>query len=546
MHHVLLAHRAAAVHGRQAPAQAEFVADVAAQGRLADEGQAGRRPQPAMAAEHRPVVHRLRRRDAGVGVAHQGRGNEAALEHEAGLDAEEGRPPQHQVGPLADLDAADVVRDAVRDGRVDGVFGDIALDAEVVVAGVVCDRRTLTPALSLRGRGSKPAALALHLVRRLPGADDDFADAPHGLAVAGHDADGAEVVQDVLGGDGLAPDAALGEGQVLGDRRVEVMAHHQHVQVLVERVDGVGPRRVGARRQHVGLAHDLHDVGRVAAAGAFAVEGVDGAALEGRDAVLDEAALVERVGVDRDLRVGDLGHRQAVVDRGRRGAPVLVQLQADGAGGDLLAQRLGPAGVALAQETQVHREGFGCLQHAVDVLGPRRAGGGVGAGGRPRAAAEHGGDARIERLVDLLRADEVDVAVDAAGGDDQTFAGDDLGAGTDDDVDAGLGVGVAGLADGGDAAALQADVGLDDAPVVDDERVGDDAVAGLVRSGAVDDLALAHAVADGLAAAELDLLSIAAGTQRVVGLDLDDQAGVGQPQAVADGGAVHLGIGASA
>jgi hypothetical protein len=28
---------------------------------------------------------------------------------------------------------------------------------------------------------------------------------------------GAEVVQDVLGGDGLAADAALGEGDVLGD-----------------------------------------------------------------------------------------------------------------------------------------------------------------------------------------------------------------------------------------------------------------------------------------------------------------------------------------
>ena len=150
---------------------------------------------------------------------------------------------------------------------------------------------------------------------------------------------------------------------------------------------------------------------------------------------------------------------------------------------DLLAQRFGQRGVALAQEAQVHREGLGRLQHAVDVLGPRRAGRGVGAGGRAGAAAEHGGDARHQRLLDLLRADEVDVAVDAAGGDDQAFAGDDLGARADDDVDAGLGVGVAGLADGRDAAALEADVGLDDAPVVDDQRVGDDAVAGLVLAG---------------------------------------------------------------
>ena len=54
---------------------------------------------------------------------------------------------------------------------------------------------------------------------------------------------------------------------------------------------------------------------------------------------------------------------------------------------------------------------------------------------------------RHQRLFDLLRADEVDVRVDAAGGDDQALAGDDLGAGADHDVDAGLDVGVAGLAD---------------------------------------------------------------------------------------------------
>ena len=69
----------------------------------------------------------------------------------------------------------------------------------------------------------------------------------------------------------------------------------------------------------------------------------------------------------------------------------------------------------------------------------------------PGAAAEHGGDARGQRLLDLLRADEVDVAVDATGGDDHAFAGDDLGAGADDDVDARLHVGVAGLADRRDA-----------------------------------------------------------------------------------------------
>jgi hypothetical protein len=67
----------------------------------------------------------------------------------------------------------------------------------------------------------------------------------------------------------------------------------------------------------------------MAAAGAFGVEGVDGAALEGGDGVFDEARFVERVGVDGDLHVHFVGHRQAAVDGGRRGAPVFVQLEAD-------------------------------------------------------------------------------------------------------------------------------------------------------------------------------------------------------------------------
>ena len=81
----------------------------------------------------------------------------------------------------------------------------------------------------------------------------------------------------------------------------------------------------------------------------------------------------------------------------------------------------------------------------------------------------------------------------------------DLGARADDDVDAGLDVGIAGLADGRDAAVLEADIGLHDAPMVEDQRVGDDGVDGALGAR---DLALAHAVADDLAAAELHLLAV--------------------------------------
>src|SRR5205823_2535907 len=133
------------------------------------------------------------------------------------------------------------------------------------------------------------------------GADDHFADPPHRLAVGRHHAEGAEIVQDVLGGNRLAADAAFGKRHVLRNARVEVVAHHQHVEVFVDGVDGVGPRRVGRTGQYVRQAAQFDDVRGVAATGALGMKGVDVPALEGGDRVLDKARFVQRVAVDRDL-----------------------------------------------------------------------------------------------------------------------------------------------------------------------------------------------------------------------------------------------------
>ncbi len=274
----------------------------------------------------------------------------------------------------------------------------------------------------------------------------------------------------------------------------------------------------------------------MAAARSLRVKGVDGATLERRTGVFDEPGLVERVGVDRHLHVHQVGDRKAAVDGRRRRPPVLVQLQATGARPNLLVQGVRQRGVALAEEAQVHGQAIRRLQHAADVPRAGRAGRGVGAVRRAGAAAEHRGEAGIKGVLHQLRADPVDVRIDAAGGDDASFTGDGLGAGADHDVDAGLDVRVAGLADADDAAVAEPDVGLDDAPVVDDQGVGDHRVDGAVGAG---DLGLPHAVADHLATAELDLLAI----DRPVFLDLDDQVGVGEADPIADRGAEHAGVG---
>ena len=101
------------------------------------------------------------------------------------------------------------------------------------------------------------------------------------------------------------------------------------------------------------------------------------------------------------------------------------------------------------------------------------------------------------------------MAVDGAGGEDAPVAGHHLGAGTDDErrVDAVHRVGVAGLADADDAAVADADVGLDDAPVVEDHGAGDDEVGRALGAGR---RRLAHRLADDLAAAEHGLVAAGA------------------------------------
>jgi hypothetical protein len=72
--------------------------------------------------------------------------------------------------------------------------------------------------------------------------------------------------------------------------------------------------------------------------------------------------------------------------------------------------------------------------------------------------------------------------------------------------------------------------------VIEDQRIGDDGVDGAAPAR---DLALAHAVADHLAAAEFHLLAIGG----EILLHFDDEIGVGEPDAVTRGRPEHVGVG---
>jgi hypothetical protein len=56
--------------------------------------------------------------------------------------------------------------------------------------------------------------------------------------------------------------------------------------MFIERIDGVGPGRIGRRRQHIALAHCGDDVRRMAAARALGVESMYRAVFECSQRVL--------------------------------------------------------------------------------------------------------------------------------------------------------------------------------------------------------------------------------------------------------------------
>src|SRR5262249_44571680 len=151
-----------------------------------------------------------------------------------------------------------------------------------------------------------------------------------------------------------------------------------------------------------------------------------------------------------------------------------VELETTRAGANLRFERPGQAAVALAEKAEVDGKRFGRLQHSLDIPRARRAGRGVGARGWPRAAAEERSEPRGDGRLDQLRTNEVNVAVDAARSGDQVLTGDDFGARADDQLwfNAGLDQRIAGLAHADDPAVADADVALDDAPVVEHDGIG--------------------------------------------------------------------------
>ena len=132
----------------------------------------------------------------------------------------------------------------------------------------------------------------------------------------------------------------------------------------------------------------------------------------------------------------------------------------------------------------------------------------------------------------------MDMRVQPAGCDDLALCGDHLGTGTNlhPRRDASHQIWVASLADPNNAAIPDANVGFHNAPVIQNDGVGDDEIKGATR--ACRGWRLPHPIPNDFAAAELGFLP----RRRQVALDLDDQFRVGQTDFVAGRRAVQIGI----
>ena len=386
-------------------------------------------------------------------------------------------------------------------------------------------------AFVLRERSS----FVLHLAGRLPGPGDDLAHAAHGLGIRAHHAENAHVMKHVLRRDGLRADAGIREGDILRNPFVQMMADHQHVQVLVDGIDRVRHGRIRGGWEHIGGRRRADDIRRVAAARSLCMIGVNGPASDSRQRVLHAAAFIQGVRMNRYLHVIIIRHVQAVVDDSRSGAPVLVNLESHGSGFDLLDQRLLVGAVAFPEETEIHRIFLCRLQHHLQIPGARGTGGRIGSIRRPCASSDHCGYAAVQRAVNLLGADKMDMRIDSARCHDKIFSCEGFRRRSHRHAGrhAVHNVRISGFSDSFDFSVLDSDIRLNDTVYIHDQRIGNHQIQISVRAFRLH--RLSHTITDGLSAAEFYFVSISG----IILLHFYYKACVGQTHLIAHSGAVH-------
>ena len=123
---------------------------------------------------------------------------------------------------------------------------------------------------------------------------------------------------------------------------------------------------------------------------------------------------------------------------------------------------------------------------------------------RTGATTYHRCHARHQCFFNLLRADEMNVGINATGRHDHAFAGDDFSRATDGHSHIGLNIGIACFTYRSNATRFDADICFYDTPMIHNHRIGDDGVHHIF----VSTLRLTHAIANDFATTEFNFFAI--------------------------------------
>ena len=165
----------------------------------------------------------------------------------------------------------------------------------------------------------------------------------------------------------------------------------------------------------------------------FGMKGMDSATFERFNRGFDEARLIERVGVYGHLYIHLVCDGKASID----GAGVVPQSSCSF---NPIAPWLtcslkgfSDARITFAEKAEIHGKRRPLRTFSSCAKVPGCTWWQCASSRGPGTAAEHGGHARHQRFFDLLRADKVNMTVDAARRNNHALAGDDLGGCADHD-----------------------------------------------------------------------------------------------------------------
>lgn len=139
--------------------------------------------------------------------------------------------PNHQIGQLAHLYTSNHVPHSLSNRWVDGVFADITLHPEIIRTSVLIFLQC--------------AALHFILVCCIPCSENDLATTTHGLRIGRHHADRSQIMKDIFCSNGFGTNTGFGECDIFWNVFGQVMADHQHVKMLVQRIPSIRSRGVG-------------------------------------------------------------------------------------------------------------------------------------------------------------------------------------------------------------------------------------------------------------------------------------------------------------